>query len=814
VPLALLDEEWLAGRRIIMLEPRRLAARAAAAWMAGLLGEPVGARVGFRVRGESRVGRGTRIEVVTEGVLTRRIQDDPALDDVGLLMFDEFHERSLHADLGLALALESRSVLRPDLRLLVMSATLDVGAVAHVLGDAPVVHAEGITHPVEIHWRSQPLDGHAEPAVVSTVLRALDEAEGDVLVFLPGAAEIRRVEHGLREVALGPDVDLRPLHGTLPLAAQDAAIAPSPAGRRKVVLATSIAETSLTIEGVRAVVDSGLSRVARFSPRTGLSRLATVRVTRAAAAQRCGRAGRIAPGACYRLWTSAEHASLLEHGSPAILDADLAGLALELALWGSTAESLHWIDAPPAAALSQARELLRELEALDEQDRITPHGRDMASVPLHPRLAHMLLRARDFAAVTLAADLAALLDARDPMRMSADADVDLRVRLDALAALRQGKRIPHAFDAGALRRIAADARRLTARIRPGGDHGVATSPACPGASDGARTPDDAMPGLLLAFAWPDRIAMRRHGARGRFLMRNGRGATLPPESPLAAESFIVAADVDGAGRDARVFLAVPLRETDLRACFDRSIHEEESVAWNDGARAVLAVRRETLGVIVLRESAIAEADDDAIAMALLEGVRRVGVHALPWTREALSLRQRIGFLRTLDPSWPDLSDGALAGLLQLWLRPHVRGARRIEEVSAAALGPALRSLLTGVQASALERLAPTHHVVPTGSRIPIDYSDAAAPALAVRLQEMLGEAETPRIADGRIPLTLHLLSPAHRPLQVTRDLAGFWQSSYREVRKEMRGRYPRHVWPEDPLTAQPTRRAKPRPPRS
>ncbi|HET8656896.1 MAG TPA: ATP-dependent helicase HrpB [Longimicrobiaceae bacterium] len=790
VPLALLEAPWLSGGRIVMLEPRRLAARAAARRMAALLGEAVGETVGYRMRLDSRVGPRTRVEVVTEGVLTRMLQDDPALEGVGLVVFDEFHERSLHADLGLALCLQARSLLRPELRVLVMSATLDGAPVAEVLGGAPVVTSEGRSFPVATRYLARPLEGRLEPAVAAAARRALEaEPEGDVLVFLPGAGEIRRVEALLEEAGLPRRVRVRPLHGSLPQEMQDRAIEPAPPGERKVVLATSIAETSLTIEGVRTVVDCGRMRVPRFSPRTGMTRLETLTVSRAAADQRRGRAGRLGPGTCYRLWTEAEQHALVPHSLPEILAADLAPLALDLAAWGvSDPGELQWLDPPPAAALAQARELLTELGALDEV-RITPHGRHMAALGLHPRLAHMLLRGEELGLAGLACELAALLSERDIFRAPADSpNADIRLRVEAL---RSGRAAGLVVDRGALDRVRREAGRLRRRLR---------------ARD---TVDVEQAGLLLALAYPDRIAQRRGGDAGRFLLRNGRGAVLEVSRPLAREPYLAAAELDGQGRESRIFLAAPLSLDEIERHFGGQFRTETLVAWDETTGSVRARRSECLGALVLRESHVAEPDPADVAAALLRSIAAEGLDSLPWTAPARQLQQRVLFLRSLEPEhWPDLSDRALAAALAEWLEPHLRGVRRREDLRRIDLTAILSGLVPPRQRPSLDELAPSHLVVPSGSRLPIDYSDPDAPALAVRIQELFGLAETPRIGRGRVPLTLHLLSPAHRPVQVTRDLASFWAATYFDVRKDLRGRYPKHPWPDDPLRAEPTRRAK------
>jgi ATP-dependent helicase HrpB len=868
-PLDLLRQPWLDGSRIVMLEPRRLAARAAAAWMAHLLGENVGETVGYRVRLDTRVGDRTRIEVVTEGVLTRMLQHDPSLDDVAVVIFDEFHERSIHADLGLALVLQSQTLLRPELRVLVMSATLDETGVTALLGDAPVVRSEGRAHPVETVYLERRLDGHIEAAAAGAVLRTLDNHDGDVLVFLPGAAEIRRTLQRLQDAALPPRTSLLPLYGDLSPDAQVRAIAPSPPGSRKVVLATAIAETSLTIEGVRVVIDSGLMRVPRFSPRTGMTRLVTVPVSRAAADQRRGRAGRLGPGVCYRLWPESDDAGLLAHRPPEIAEADLAALALELAAWGvSDPLELRWIDAPPPAAFAQARELLTQLDAIDQAGRITHHGRAMASLPIHPRLAHMLLQARSLdpdvdardrtnarngqaanpkarthtppllpdsegdtreaprsvhggSLVRVACDLAALLAERDILRAQhGTADPDMRVRL----ALMRGEAVAphgHIVDRGALRRAQAEARHWLRRLgvrtagaaagSGAGAASVAIGPAgaATGAAGGAAgkgaAADDAA-GVLLAHAYPDRIGQRR-GTRGRFLLRNGRGAAIEAQHILAGAEFLVAAEVGGHGRDSRIFLAAPLDRDDIERHFSRHIRTEQDIGWDDVARTVQARERRRLGALTLAERSLVDIPPERAAEAWLAAVRAEGLELLEWSNDARSVRQRLAFLRRLEPSgWPDVSDAALLASLETWLLPWIANPTDAAALRGIDPGRALLAMLGHERRAAVDRLAPTHIRVPSGSRIAIDYADPAAPVLAVRLQEMFGLADTPRIGADSVTLTLHLLSPARRPVQVTRDLASFWRSGYFEVRKDLRGRYPKHYWPDDPLQAEARRR--------
>jgi ATP-dependent helicase HrpB len=786
VPLALLDEAWLAGRRIVMLEPRRLAARAAARRMADTLGETPGGTVGYRIRHETRVGPRTRIEVVTEGVLTRLLQSDPALEAFGLVIFDEFHERSIHADLGLALTLQSRTLLREDLRVLVMSATLDGAPVALLLGGAPIVTSEGRSHRVETRHRPSRAGTRVEAAVAAAVREALAADAGDILAFLPGAGEIRRTEAMLGDVP----ADVVPLHGSLPQALQDRALGPSVPDRRKVVLATSIAETSLTIDGVRVVVDGGLSRVPRYSPRSGMTRLATVRVSRASADQRRGRAGRQAPGTCYRLWNAHEEPTLLPQGVPEILETDLAPLALELATAGiADPDELAWLDPPPAAALAEARGLLSQLGALDPVGRITPHGRRLTRFALHPRLAHMVVRARELGAGEAACELAALLSERDMVRrQEGQADADMGLRLDLL----RGVVVRSDVDRDTLRRVRAETRHCREATERGAPRG-----------GGAALST----GALLAFAYPDRIGQRRPGESGRYLLRNGQGATLEPQA-LAREEYLVAAELDGQARESRIFLAAPITIEEIETHFANDLVREDVLGWDGAARAVTGRRRRRLGAIVLQDGPLPDPDPAAVARAMMEGVRREGVEHLPWTEPARRVRARLGFLHAIDARWPDVSTEALTRDLDDWLAPRLAGARRWDQLERLDLGELLLDRLPWEFRAALEDWAPTHVEVPSGSRVPVDYSDPAAPVLAVRLQELFGLTETPAVARGRVPLTLHLLSPARRPVQVTRDLAGFWRTTYFEVRKDLKGRYPRHHWPDDPLRAEPTRHAK------
>ncbi|MGA2777690.1 MAG: ATP-dependent helicase HrpB [Steroidobacteraceae bacterium] len=800
VPLALRESPWLGGKKLLMLEPRRLAARAVATRMASLLGEPVGKRVGYRTRLDSRVSRETQIEVVTEGILTRMLQDDPALGSIGCVIFDEFHERSIHADLGLALCLESQETLREDLRILVMSATLDLQPLSRMLGDAPIISSAGRSFEVVTEYVPRRVELRLEQQVAQLLQSALRAHPGDLLCFLPGAAEIRQVQRLLEEAGLDPQNRVLPLYGDLTGDAQDEALAPARPGQRKIVLATSIAETSLTIEGVNVVVDSGLRRHSEFDPTTGMSRLVTGKVSQASADQRRGRAGRLATGTCYRLWSEGTQASLAPQTPPEILQADLAPLALELACWGTIdVQSLHWLDPPAPAPLAQARDLLQRLEAIDDAQRVTTHGRRLARVGTHPRLAHMLIKAREFGAARLACELAAILAERDVLRAERGArDVDLRLRVAALRGA--GASLPGGIsvDARAMqqaRRSASDWQREFARdTRETVDPHEAT-------------------GWLLALAYPDRIA-RRRADTARYLLANGRGAHFGEPQALAKSELIVAAELDGAEREARIYLAAPVSLADLEAHFAAQIQSISDIEWDPRAQAIRARRERRLGALVLETAEIGDPDAQAMQSAMLAGLRQMGLAALPWTADLRQWQARVSMMRRFavpapDP-WPDLSDAALLSSLEEWAPPWLVGLARREHLSRMDLKEALRGRLTYAQREILEREAPTHWVVPSGSRISLDYLDGEVPTLSVRLQEMFGLTATPSIAAGRVALLLKLLSPAGRPVQVTRDLLSFWSRGYHEVKKDLKGRYPKHYWPEDPFAAQPTRRARPR----
>ncbi|NBC69265.1 ATP-dependent helicase HrpB [Paenibacillus sacheonensis] len=795
VPLALLHEPWLAGRRILMLEPRRLAARAAARFMAASLGEQAGGTVGYRVRMDTKVGPSTRIEVITEGVLTRMLQQDPSLDGVGLVIFDEFHERHLNGDLGLALCLQTQSVFREELRLLVMSATLEAEPVARLLGGAPLLVSEGRAYPVETYYAPKPISGRLEDAVVRCTIEAMRSHDGNALVFLPGIGEIRRAEHLLLAAragsgGLGADIMILPLYGALTAEAQDRAVSASAGGERKIVLATSIAESSVTVRGVRIVVDGGQSRVPRFSPRTGMARLETVPVSAASADQRRGRAGREAPGVCYRLWTEGEHRQLKPQSDPELLGADLAPLALELAIWGINDPSeLAWLTQPPAAAYAQALVLLRELNALDAESRPTAHGQAMAELGMHPRLAHMVLEAKPLGLGALACELAALLGDRDPLRSTRS--IDMRLRLDAL----HGRAAGDAADPAAIKRLAAEAREWMRAA------GIASSAA-------ASRADDAC-GLLLALAYPDRIAQRR--GDGRFLLRGGRGAAVQELQPLSTAAYLAAAELEDSGTDSRILLAAPISLEAVERYFADQIQDEKEVRWDRQAEAVRSRRRLRLGALILKESQLADPDPALVAEALLGGIAEQGLELLPWSKQARQLRDRMNLMHAHNPEWPDVSDEALIASLPEWLGPYVGGMRSRNDLTRLSMAAIMESLLSWQERQRLEEEVPTHLTVPSGSRIPLDYGDPTAPVLAVRLQELFGLRETPRIAGGKLPVTIHMLSPAHRPVQVTQDLASFWQHAYFDVKKDLKGRYPKHYWPDNPLEAPATNRAKPRP---
>ncbi len=785
VPLALLNADWLAGRKILLLEPRRLAARGAAERMASTLREQVGETVGLRARLASRVGPRTRIEVITEGVFTRLILDDPSLEGVGAVLFDEYHERSLDADLGLALALDARSGLRDDLRILVMSATLDGARVARLIGDAPVIASEGRAFPVETRYLGRDAHTRIEEQMADAVMRALRAEPGSVLAFLPGQGEITRTVERLAERVRDPDVDITPLFGAMDMAAQTRAVSPAPSGRRKVVLATSIAETSITIEGVRVVVDCGLARVPRFEPDVGVTRLETVRVSRAAADQRRGRAGRTEPGVCYRLWDEPQTASLAAFAEPEIRSADLAGLLLDCAEWGvADPTTLSWLDPPPKAALDAARDELSVLGALDGGGRITALGRRLCALPLPPRIARMILLAADQGAAYEAAEIAAVLVERG----LGGNDTDLDVRLQSFRRDRS--------------RRAEDMRRLAR----GWAGAASPSPRFEKGEQSRR----ASTAALLALAYPERIAKAR-GGPGQFLLANGRGGRLADTDPMARAPFLVVAEMSGSAAATRVLLAVRTDEAEVLAIAGDRIREIDELSFDRDAAALRARRVRRLDAITLSSEPRSVTPSEGTANVLAMGIAGLGMARLPWSKAQLQLRDRVAFLRAAEGEvWPDLSDTHLAATVETWLTPFLGGKTRLADVGADDLGAALDTLLPWDMKRRLETEAPTHFEAPTGNRHPIEYEGPGAPSLSIRVQELFGLKQHPTIANGKLPLTLHLLSPAHRPIQITRDLPGFWAGSWAAVKSEMKGRYPKHPWPDDPANAPPTARAKPR----
>ena len=801
VPLALLNEPWLAGQKILMLEPRRLAARAAAERLASELGEKVGQTVGYRIRLDSKVGPETRIEVVTEGILTRRLQHDPALEGVGLLIFDEFHERSLDADLALALSLNGRELFRDEqpLKILLMSATLEGERLASILDDAPILRSEGRMYPVAMRWGRPFVPGEfIEPRVVQTVLDAINDESGSLLVFLPGQAEIRRVNQQLAD-ALGSrsDILLCPLHGELDLTAQRAAIEPAPKGLRKVVLATNIAETSLTIDGVRVVIDAGLARVPRFDPGSGMTRLDTQRISRASATQRAGRAGRLEPGVCYRLWSEDQHAQLAAYGSAEILQADLAGLALQLARWGVTPEQLIWLDMPPSASYAQARQLLERLGALHGA-KLTAHGEAMAELPAHPRIAHLLIRGQDLGLAEMACDVAALLGERDILR-GAGADVHSR-----LALLSGESRVARGGQGGVQR-----ARQLARQYR-GYLRGKATQP--------VADPDHPRwLGALLALAYPDRIAQQRKPGGAEYRLANGRAALFSEVDGLMKQPWLVIADLGSrqGQREERIYLAAEFDPALLDGVLSEQVSVVDQLDWDEREGVLRAERQRKVGELVLSREPLTGLDEAARTHALINLVRRKGLELLPWTPELRQWQARVALLRQLDTQsqgqseWPDVSDAALVGGLEEWLAPYLGRVSRLSHFASLDLSSIVHNVLKWPLPQRLDELAPHHIKVPSGSSVRLDYSEHP-PILAVRMQELFGLADTPRIAGGRQVVKLHLLSPARRPVQVTQDLANFWRSTYAEVKKDLKGRYPKHYWPDDPLVAEATARIKPR----
>ncbi|WP_444957457.1 ATP-dependent helicase HrpB [Microbulbifer sp. ZKSA002] len=813
VPLALIDEPWLSGKNIIMLEPRRLAARTAAARMANQLGEKVGDTVGFQVRGERKSSKKTRILVVTEGILTRLLQADPELASSALVIFDEFHERSLQADLSLALCLQSQEYLREDLKILVMSATLDTSGISSLLNNAPIISSEGRSYPVNIEYlnqREEPEDKRQIPALMaSKVVASLGKQEGSVLAFLPGVAEIKQVE-SLLEERLSEETEkgriiIAPLFGDLSREQQGQAIAPAAPGTRKIVLATNVAETSLTIEGIRIVIDSGLMRESRFNPNCGMNRLVTSSISQASATQRTGRAGRLSAGYCLRLWSEGRQRSLSAKNTAEITRSDLAPLALELAKWGVTDVSeLNWLDTPPPGPMAQAQQLLQQLGALDDKLRITPHGNTMLAFGAHPRLAHMLVASVSWGLQEQACLLAALLSERDIFRGEARWDRDISKRIQALQSQGNDRRV----DRGTAHRVRQQSKTWLSQLKK---FESSSSPAPQSIDHSDET------GALLGLAYPDRIAKSRSDTGRRFLLSSGRGAHFSHDDALALSEYLVIAELDGQGRDASIQLAAEISLPALKSHFAAQIKEEISVRWDETTGRAVALQQTQLGALVLHQRPAADIPPETLSRALLEAVRKKGLSSLPWNTEANQLRFRVEFLRQSEVSGdflgdtrvPNWSDEALLETMEDWLLPHLQGFSKLEQLGQLDLQSILRGQLEWDLQQKLDDLAPSHYLVPSGSRIRIDYGETP-PVLAVRLQELFGLAQTPTILKNRYPLMIHLLSPARRPVQITRDLVNFWANTYQEVKKELRIKYQKHYWPDDPLTAEATTKTKKR----
>ncbi len=802
-PLRLMGQPWLDGLNIIILQPRRLAAKATAQWMAKLLGESVGERVGYRVRLESKVSPRTRIEVVTEGILTRRLQRDPELDGVGLVIFDEFHERSLQADLGLALCLDIQQGLRDDLKLLLMSATMDCQRLATLLGGCPTIDGAGRSYPVEIQYVAQQREQNEVQQAVRGVKLALQEQQSDILLFLPGVGEIKRTLAQLQQLACCENIILAPLYGGLSRQMQEMALLPDKRGRRRVVLATSIAETSLTIEGIHTVVDGGWSRRPRFYPNSGLTRLETVRVSRASADQRAGRAGRLAPGVCYRLWNETTNNRLLAQQPAEILDADLAPLVLELASWGvSDPSQLSWLDLPPRGAFDQAVDLLQALTALDSQGRVTAAGRLMTALPLHPRLAHMLLFAAGVGEAKLACDLAAIVSERDLLNrdFSCNRTTDVESRLMLLNLWRdQGDKVARSAGADAV--LCRQIDRISSQWL------------CMLDSKAKPLSQIWSAGALLAQAYPDRIAQCRSNQHGSYLLSGGRGVRLMESDPLNSSPYLVVANLDAGHSEGCVFLAAEVGESILHQAIPEQIKPSFNIAWDKSSASVVAMSEDRLGAIVLTSRRITKPNLEAVEVAMLAGIEQMGLGSLPWCDASRDWQCRLLSLKKWQPevAWPDLSDAWLSAHLDQWLAPYLSGISRRDHLKRLNLLNILKSMLDWAMCKQVDQLAPTHLEMPSGSRRRLSYTDKGeTPILAVRLQEMFGLADTPTICNSEVAVMLHLLSPAQRPIQVTQDLKGFWQRTYPEVKKELKGRYPKHYWPDDPWSAVPTTRVKPR----
>ena len=798
VPLALACEPWLDGQKILMLEPRRLATRASASRMAELLGCELGGEVGYQVRFDNKTGEETKIEVITEGILTRRLQQDPSLSGIGLVIFDEFHERSLHADLGLALCLDLLE-LRDDLRILVMSATLEAEKLSRLMDNAPILSVSTHNYPVGIHYEQREPKGRTGESMAGKILQLVQAEQGDILAFLPGSGEIRAAESILRK-NLAKEIELLPLYGNLAKENQDRAVKPQSGGPRRIILATNIAETSLTIPGVTIVVDSGLCRRPKFHPTSGLTRLETMRISKASSAQRAGRVGRTGPGTCYRLWTEGVQKGLQTATPPEIAEADLASLVLELALWGVIhIESMSWLDPPPAGAVNQARELLQKLEALDGDGRITAMGRKIALLPVHPRLAHMIISAQSRTEKSLACDIAALLGERDPFKANSNyRSTDIAERLQLLNLFRK-KGVDAVRSRGGDSTVCTQIERSVTQLRrlAGVDKKIAAK---------GRL------GLLLAAAFPDRVARQRPGQRTRYLLSGGKGAKLREGDPMTSEQWLAVAELDAGEIEGRIYLAAGLDERDLRQRFSAQIEMSNAVYWDSGQSRVISQKQEKFGALLLQSSPLSNPDPDAVQIALLNGVQKMGLECLNWSKEARNLQSRVALLRREQPEggWPDFSDKGLLATLADWLGPYLNGITKREQLERLNLKATLQDRLDWQRQKRLEAEAPTHILVPSGTRLRLEYSMDEPPVLAVRMQELFGLAVTPTVSAGKIPVILHLLNPARRPVQITRDLKGFWENTWPEVRKELLGRYPKHYWPEDPWNAEATSRVKKR----
>ncbi|MDA0707820.1 MAG: ATP-dependent helicase HrpB [Proteobacteria bacterium] len=796
VPLELLGEHWLSGRKIIMLEPRRLAVRAAAKRMAEILGEKIGETVGYSIRMESHVGPGTRIEVVTEGIFIKRIQNNPEIKDVGLIIFDEFHERSLNSDLGLALALDVQAGLREDLKLLIMSATLDGVKIASLMDNAPIINSQGKSYTIDYHYLDRPVSGRIEQALIPVIIEALKKHDGGILVFLPGAGEIERVKKRLDHLNFGPEILIYSLYGLMTNEDQDFAIGKPPQGKRKIILSTSIAETSLTIEGIKVVIDSGLQRQLHYDVSSGMSKLTTLRVSRASADQRAGRAGRLEDGVCYRMWTSAAQKGLRAFSEPEINNADLVPLALDLALWGvSNPSQLKWLDLPDAATMQQAKELLQNLGAMDDKIRITAHGKKMASLPMHPRLSHMILKAEQLGLGITALTIAAILEERDVLKLATDLKTaDLRLRLEALDYVNQGnlsaaKQI--GCDLGAAKKILRQIKlwQKTYRINRG-------------------SYDRQKAGICLAVAFPDRIGSARLAGSGVYLLSGGSGAKLLDQDPLINEKYLSIGHLDKAQKDAHIFFAAPILKSDLEEHFQNLFQEIDDIQWDDRSASVMILNRVTIGAMPLKTVKIKKPNLEIVLKEMIVGIRKSGLSILPWNENSIGLRDRVILAQRFHPEkFENFSNEKLFESLETWLGPYLGGITTASALSKLDLYNILKNKLPWDQQQKLDEIVPTHITVPSGSKIAINYG-VNPPMFSVKLQEMFGATDTPTILNGAVKLVVHLLSPAQRPLQITSDLKGFWQTPYTEIKKEMKGRYPKHPWPDDPLKAIATKKLK------